>query len=87
MKEKEKVLDFLEKSSLSVEDKNLWRDFLEKTTSEKLEGLFSLLKEDPQSLIFFNENLKSKILALKNEDKEWFSWIVEKEKEFLEQAN
>lgn len=87
MEEKEKVLNFLEKSSLSAEDKTLWRDFLEKMAPEELEGLFSLLEEDPRNLIFFNENLKSKVLALKNEDKEWFSWIVEKEKEFLEQIN
>lgn len=87
MEEKEKVLNFLENSSLSAEDKILWRDFLEKMAPEEVTGLFSLFEEDPQNLIFFNENLKSKVLALKNEDKEWFSWIVEKEKEFLEQTN
>ena len=78
---------FLEKAPLTEEDKKLWREMLAKMPPEDKEQLFSLIAENDKFWAFFNENLKSKMEAIKKGDKAWFSWIVSKEKEFLDQID
>ena len=77
MEEKTKVDEVLTSAPLNDKDKEMWREALTKMSPEDQENVFSLVKENEKFWSFFNENLKSKIEAIKSNDKTWFSWLVD----------
>ena len=86
MEEKNTAELMIDNAPLNEEDKNLWRKALKVMPEEDQENMVSLLKDKKENWLFFTENLKSKMAAIEKKDEQWFSWIVEKEKEFLNQT-
>lgn len=77
----------LEQAPLDQADKEMWREALAQMSPDDRENIFSLVRENEKLWLFFTENLKGKLEAVKKGDREWLNWIAAKEQEFLEQMS
>ena len=78
---KEELKKIIEESSLSEEDKEVWRRAIELNEPELLEMVYNYLAEEPGKLAWLTEMLKKKMEALKNGDKDLWEEIVKGEVE------
>lgn len=81
---KKELTEFINKTSLGVEDKELWNRATSQLQEPDAQTLLETLREDPQQLTFLTENLKKKLEAFKNDDDTAWDNIIEEEKAYLE---
>ncbi len=80
------LVRFIQSSSLSEEDRNLWFNAITQMPKEAIQTLWLFMKNAPQDLEEMNELMKRKRDALLKNDVEGFKKIVEEEKSSLENS-
>ena len=71
---------YIENSSLSQKDKNLWLLLVEKLDDDRVKILEDFIEGKEENLKLLNENFKAKTEALKNLDRKALEDIIKKEK-------
>jgi len=87
-----KIEDLINSSSLSEEDKEAWIKYASSLSDNLLEHLIYLFNELPDTVTWLNTSLRRKVDALKNNDSQAWTAIVEEERQMinnikLERAN
>lgn len=87
MEKIEKIKEYIQKSSLSKNDKDIWNSYLEYLNLEQLDFLLEELGKNPNSLIKFNEDIQIKKEVLSSgSDEEWED-IIKHDLKKIEQDN
>lgn len=77
---------YIQGSSLSEEDKEMWIGGMEHLDEETAQDILSYLEEFPQDIGWATETLKRKAEAIKSNDDEAWSEIVAEEKNKLDET-
>lgn len=84
METKEEIIQIVQQSSLTDEQKQVWSEFTENLDEELLLPILETIKGDEAMLKLLTKNLEDKVAALAfNEPGAWDS-IVEEEKKTLQ---
>jgi len=93
MDPKKELLELINASKISKEDKKMWEDLIQKAPEDFAFAILSALKDNPQELDWFNDIYKRKaaIFELSKKDpekaREMFHEIVEEEKKKIQELN
>jgi len=81
METEHEFLAFIQNSSLSQEDKKLWKVFAEQSSQKDLQTILDIFINDEKAITFLTKNLKDKIVAFLAKDKEKMNKILQEEEE------
>lgn len=93
MDPKKDLIELINKSSVSEEDKKMWQELIEKAPEEFALSLFDSLSDNQEEIPWFTEIYKRKkeVFALSETDpekaKEMFGEILEEEKKKIQELN
>ncbi|MBD3300045.1 MAG: hypothetical protein GF347_01710 [Candidatus Moranbacteria bacterium] len=81
---KNELKEKIEIARLTEQQKKMWKEVIQKMSSQDVLLIIEILKNNPQALVFLTENLEEKMDAIKSKDKMKWEKIIEKEKSFIE---
>jgi len=79
----EEVAEYMEKASLSEDDRRFWSEMLKKATPEVAVSILSYFQEFPDKIQWATSILKRKVEAMKTRNKEAWSQILSEEEQEL----